>query len=531
MAFWRTLFKKPVPAGTVVAPSTPSTSAASPKPASAPPDPQQAHAYAATGRVLPIVKLLESGMSIDQRDEQGRTMLDVAIAAGQVKAARMLLFRGAALYDKANWQSERDRLREQMSASPLPHLVNQQLAALEQDQAIPVVDSFPQVLTLGMSNVCNARCVFCEYTDPPPGAAGFTSPEEVDRMGWLKHVTSMYFGGWAETLTNRRFPQILQATCMRYPHLQTHLCTNGIGLDEAVIDAMAGRLFHLNVSLNSPDREDWEALSRSHGFDRIVTMLKALRQLKQARGTPRPTVALSMVMHTRNHQRVGDFIRLAPEVGAQQVQLRDLIGGADAPATPDVQASRQTDLQALFNTPELRQAVMEEAQKQADALGLKLWRNESFQGKDSKMSRFRRGGDSRCSDPWVRCALTLSRLSFTHGRIGDVGMCCFGVPLGLPFHLDKLEQESFQRDVWNHPLFQFYRTTVNQRGANCVCDSCACVGQHGPRVVRQTLNALVSAAHLDRLGTLAEVESAFSRINAQFQATMREAEIDQASGQ
>jgi MoaA/NifB/PqqE/SkfB family radical SAM enzyme len=337
-------------------------------------------------------------------------------------------------------------------------------------------------------------------------------------MTWLKYVTTLSLGGWAETLTNRQFPEILRLLSDRHPHLQMNLCTNGIGLSDAVIDAMAGRLFHLNVSLNAANREEWEKTSRSHGFDHIVEMLKALHRLKQARSAARPGVCLSMVLHTGNHTQVQDFLKLAADVGAGQVQLLDyseqFVGGQADHSDP-------RGLQNLFGQPDLRKAVLQAAQERADALGVKLWISESFEGKDCRISRFRRGGYADCWDPWTRCALALDRDSFIRGRVGDTAICCYGVPLGVPYHLDRLDPSTFLSKVWNHPVYQFYRTTVNRRGANCVCDSCA---RFGIRVeVLRPLRRLVTAVRPERgFGSLPEVQAAFDTINAQFEPALRE---------
>jgi MoaA/NifB/PqqE/SkfB family radical SAM enzyme len=526
MAFWRNLFKKETVAG--APPATQAVPAAPEAVPPPPPDPKQAHAHAAAGRVYPISQLLAAGMPIDQRDEQGQTMLDVAIAAGQAQAARMLMFRGAALYDKSNWQSEGHRLREQMASSPLPHMVNQQLSALECDQSIAVVSSFPRTLYLGMSNVCNARCVFCDHANPPPGGAVFATPEDVERMTWLKYVTALVWGAGAETLTNRQFPEMLIAASQRYPHLESHLCTNGIGLNDSVIDALAGRLAHINVSLNAANCQEWEKTAQARGFDRIVEMLKALHKLKQARGATKPIVALSMVLHTKNQHTVPDFINLAAEVGAQQVQLADYVGYIEQHA--DEQSPQaESGFQTLLDSPDVRTPLLEAAQKQADALGLKLWRDESFLGTDSKVSRFRRGGDSRCWDPWARCSLTLDRSSLAAGRGGELGICCYGVPSSMIFQLDRLDEKSFVSGIWNHPILQYYRKTVNRRGGNCVCDSCSTFGQHGrhaDQVVRLLRSLFFSAIPAGAFTSVEQVEAAFESINARFQAALREKGIE-----
>ena len=63
--------------------------------------------------------------------------------------------------------------------------LSRDLKPLECRLGLETLRSFPTTVALCTTNVCNARCTFCDYTPKPAGMADFMTLDDVRRMSWL----------------------------------------------------------------------------------------------------------------------------------------------------------------------------------------------------------------------------------------------------------------------------------------------------------------------------------------------------------
>ena len=63
-------------------------------------------------------------------------------------------------------EAEAGRLHQAMLVAENPIPINTRLNFLEAKLRKEYLTSYPQYITLPLTNVCNAQCLFCHYTPP-----------------------------------------------------------------------------------------------------------------------------------------------------------------------------------------------------------------------------------------------------------------------------------------------------------------------------------------------------------------------------
>lgn len=207
---------------------------------------------------------------------------------------------------------------------------------------------FPAILSLELTNHCNARCIMCPrqaMTRP----RGFMAPELYERLlaGAARHqehlhlVQPFLFG---ESLLHPEFDRLLALTRERLPRPRLYLSTNAALLDERRARAiLAARTDKLNVDidgLSAPVAEGIRRGVRLAVVEENVARFLALR--RELRGGTR--LRVSIIRMRENAHEIEAFVahwrRRADDV--QTVDLNswlasvpvgaDGAGGAAAPA-------------------------------------------------------------------------------------------------------------------------------------------------------------------------------------------------------
>ena len=99
-----------------------------------------------------------------------------------------------------------------------------------------------------------------------------------------------------------------------------------------------------------------------------------------------------------------------------------------------------------------------------------------------------------CYNPWNMCYLSVDE----EGRRQMI-FCCTAFHYGVKYDKGSLTEEDF-RKVWNHPTARHFRRTVNQKGANPICDYCQSVDRFDPENNRQYVRLHDGDAHARRSG-------------------------------
>jgi cyclic pyranopterin phosphate synthase len=171
-----------------------------------------------------------------------------------------------------------------------------------------LVDGFGRVATdlrVSLTDKCNLRCTYCM---PADGLDWLPKPElltddevlrlvrvGVERLG----ITEVRYTG-GEPLLRRGLPEIVRATAALRPRPEISLTTNGIGLERLAATLREAGLDRVNVSLDTLDRETFQALAHR---DRLADVLAGLEAAAGAGLTP-VKVNTVLMRGTNDHEAV-----------------------------------------------------------------------------------------------------------------------------------------------------------------------------------------------------------------------------------
>lgn len=169
---------------------------------------------------------------------------------------------------------------------------------------------------------CNLNCTTCIRN---------TWSEDFADMPWelyeslleglreMPHLERMSFWGYGEPLLHPRIVDMIAGA--KELGVKTQIITNGMLLDEAMIDALiAAGLDSLIVSLDGPDAQSYEGVRFGADFDRVVsnlrTVLRKRRRLVRGRaGLPSLEVGIEFVVLRDSLTQLGKMHALAAELG------------------------------------------------------------------------------------------------------------------------------------------------------------------------------------------------------------------------
>lgn len=183
----------------------------------------------------------------------------------------------------------------------------------KQPRYLPVVLMF-------LTNRCNLRCRMCGLYNLPEEARSAES--ELSTDGWKGVIDSavrlhaaMVSMSGGEPLVRRDFVELIAYA--RERGLAVHICTNGTMMNEERARALGGAGVNaVSVSLDSPDREEHDALRGPGNFDKAVNAVRLLRA-----HAPDAQVGINYLITAQNFRNMVRMPAFAESLDAQQLKL------------------------------------------------------------------------------------------------------------------------------------------------------------------------------------------------------------------
>ena len=329
---------------------------------------------------------------------------------------------------------------KQMSVFSVTKQTNFEKNEKEALQGSTVLESFPRRIVCEMTSACNIHCKMCgreatnfKATFFDPKWLEFFEPV-TDRIG---EITLL---GWGEPTLHPNFADFLK---WGYEHdLQKFFCTNGTRLHlikDAIFDYNTELL---TVSLDGACAETNNRIRCGADFDTVVGNIKELVAEKKRRGTEFPYLSIVMTMMESNYQEMPDYVRLAADMGIQEIKGVYLT----------VFEQRLMDEMMYDHAQEMREVFSKTAEL-GEQLGVQV-KLPYIQGEDV-------AGNKAHKDCYVGWR------DFFLGSDGYV-RSCMSTPHKL-FHISKYE--TFDA-AWNSPEYQEFRRTVNTSEMPQGCLNC-----------------------------------------------------------
>ncbi|HEB79777.1 MAG TPA: radical SAM protein [Rhodospirillales bacterium] len=306
---------------------------------------------------------------------------------------------------------------------------------------------YPSHLDVDLSGKCNLRCTFCHLSYfEPKDSAQMDFGTFKDWFGpLLPHLGSITLFSKYEPLVCHDFIPIFNFVAGH--GMETYFSTNGLLIDEAILDAIVGRLTYITVSVTGFTPETYAKYMGSDGLARARRNLADLNALKAERDTPYPILRISTVGMKDTLGELVSAVDFADEFkAAEGVQVTSLAA----------YVKEMVDKMPLSDPEQFNKAT-EKARRHAEKKGVKFVLQSG--GLDDNAAETGAIGHRPCALPWQRLSVQAN---------GDVFPCSVARrPVG-DLNCDTLAE------IWSGPALKAFRSGVNDpRDMNEDCRACA----------------------------------------------------------
>jgi MoaA/NifB/PqqE/SkfB family radical SAM enzyme len=236
--------------------------------------------------------------------------------------------------------------------------------------------------------------------------------------------------------------------------------TNGTLLQQKKFQGLIDcGLDELRVSLDAADRATYLKVRGKDFFQRIVRDVGKFIAWQREVGATSPRVSLWLTGLKETVAQLPGFVRLAAQMGVQEVHLQRLVFDDAGYGMARAESS-------LFEqTRAEEQAAIEAAQALGVALGVTL---DASGATEPGLSLKRPAGDQ----PWSTCRRPWSLMYFTaHGRALPCCIAPFSARDYATYTLGDATQQSL-REIWNGPAYQDFRGALLTEAPPKPCANC-----------------------------------------------------------
>lgn len=286
---------------------------------------------------------------------------------------------------------------------------------IEYEQGKEILSYYPTQLAIATEDRCNIGerqpCAYCDYKwairDAKKHPRKLLSMNNLDDYGdFLRYSDKVVDCSIGEPFMNKDFISIIEKITT---DKKLSFTTNGQFFVEKNIQALLGKDIDMYISIDAADAEMYSHY-RNDKFDDIITNLRRLCSLKKEHNNL-PIVYVSFIVMNSNKRIVRQWVKLMHDIGVDVLILARLNKAVSQDAAqPIMKNGYEFIYENEVISDDDYDVATEEAQKEADKLGMKLI-NRSQHFIDIPQN-----GAPICSDPW-KSAYLLSK---------GISPCCYG---------------------------------------------------------------------------------------------------------
>ena len=322
--------------------------------------------------------------------------------------------------------------------------------------SIGQVDSFPEDITVAVSNRCNYKCIMCiewrrkKENDLPP--------ETIEKLGdILPFARTLYVTG-GEPLMYPHLDLLFETA--RRAECGLTMVTNGALLTDRNIERiLKNGLFRVKFSLDAATQETYAKI-RGGNLKKVLKNISRLAEAKRVNNINWPMLEVGFVAMRSNILELPRFVSMAAGVGINHVNV-----------SYGVAHVKEMVPESLFFMQREADQIMTAAKDVAEKVGISIALPQSlFHGANGAAACTSGGcGSDVCEDPWRSMFLWPD---------GAMSMCCGGGG-----DTGNLNDATFS-EAWNHKTRVAARKLVNTKHPPAQCLGC--------RTRRQNPNIMTS---------------------------------------
>lgn len=336
----------------------------------------------------------------------------------------------------------------------------------------------PYALQIEITSNCNLRCKMCPLSTA--GTLSSITPGHMQDVLWeqllpmARAVGQVMIAGFGEPLVHKGCLPLLRQ--LDAEGIAVSIVTNGMALTPKTAAALVAikSLFHINVSIDSPDPAAYHAI---RGAD-VSKALAGLRNLMAALDNPN-RVSVSSVVTADNIATLPDFPPLLAELGVRYYVLQELINYVDE--TSELDPMQLIDYAAYIEQIRARCAASGVTFQSTIPERLHLALHDNEQLHDSFYDDSYQSADQarQCNLAW--------EIPYVD-KDGLVYPCCYAASQAAAV-LGDLRMAPIEQ-IWVGPAYQEFRAAIlDGRKTPEICRSCTAVpvGPHHLRLFAATV--------------------------------------------
>lgn len=190
--------------------------------------------------------------------------------------------------------------------------------ATQHDDGTPLPP--PRVMHVAITGSCNMTCRICRTEDNAHGAT--IKDPVLDKViaEALPHLQELRLDSAGETTLHKPKFRLMVSQAARHG-VPVFMCTNAVLIDEEMADFICKdtSVKRIQVSCDSPDRETLEWIRRGANYDELLAGIRNLVAARKRHDRPDILINMHAAIMAQNVDQQADLIRLAHELGVDQV--------------------------------------------------------------------------------------------------------------------------------------------------------------------------------------------------------------------
>jgi MoaA/NifB/PqqE/SkfB family radical SAM enzyme/Tfp pilus assembly protein PilF len=195
------------------------------------------------------------------------------------------------------------------------------LNELEIAQGKLVLTSKPRSMMVTLTNFCNLDCIMCEAKNIPWDIPRDILDEVIDHFPYLEHV--MWQGG--EVFLLDQFMDIFRES-KKYPRMRQIIITNGMALNETIIEDLATHPnLTLSISMDSARKDLLERIRKGLKMEKLVENIELLNRMRK-KNNSKMKLNINVTVMRSNYRHLMEIVEFAGKHHFDYVFLTTVYG-------------------------------------------------------------------------------------------------------------------------------------------------------------------------------------------------------------
>lgn len=316
----------------------------------------------------------------------------------------------------------------------------------------------PRLVQINPTVLCNHRCIMCWMTLEDSETLRKKAKDDLTFDQYRRFIDEFPYGvknimiiGGGEPLVHKDAFLIIRY--LKEEGYRVNLHTNGSLLDpDQIIEIVEKGWDVITYSLHASNEDTYRSIHKADKFKKVRDGIFLIRDLKEEKNLPYPTVALVFVIQRENYRELSQMLDFAKEAKTSTVSFSYVI-----PYNPETALS-ENELEELF-------VIVE------DCLNREYPFSHNLQGFYDKIVSIvsvceGRGEDRDYEIPGTMCLAGFFVTNVTTD--GFIRPCCFSDE-----YMGNIKEESFKK-IWNSPKYRKFRKELKKGKFRDYCYSNRC---------------------------------------------------------